>query len=125
MHNDPRQEGNVEGDSIDLVSVDEASGCALLHLLVKGPWSEPENTLHWVRRRLNVYIAFVLSGQMRQNPRYGALKPKFLVHCECVPPPIALTTFARMREHLGDRQIAFGVTVGPDVKTEVALPDAE
>ena len=113
---------DVEGDSIDLISIDD-SGYVVLHLLVKGAWADPEKLLHWVRRRLNLYIGFVLSGQMHENPKYRDRKAKFLLHIEFLPPPIAFETFARMKLHLLGRQITFGVTIGQNVKAEVPLPE--
>lgn len=116
-------DNNVEGDSIDFISLDENPGWVVLHLLLKGPWTDTESTIHWVRRRLNLYIGYVTSGQINANPRFRGLPVKFLVHCELPPPPLALTSFARMKAHLSGLKIALGITVGSDVKTEVPVWD--
>jgi hypothetical protein len=114
---------NVEGDSVDLISVDEVTQCVVLHLLFKGEWNSPENQLQWIRRRLNLYLGFVLSGQLAGNPQYQGLSVKFLIHCESVPPTTAITTFSHMRLHMIKYKIGFGVTVGSAITKEITLEE--
>jgi hypothetical protein len=112
---------NFEGDAIDFITTDDNPGWVVLHLIVKGSWADPEDTVHWVRRRLNVYLHYVRTDQINLNPRYRGLAIKFVAHCEYPPPRFAITSFAIMKEHLATFKIELGITVGTDFKTEIPI----
>jgi hypothetical protein len=112
---------NLEGDSIDFITVADNPGWVVLHLVVTGPWDFAEARMHWVRRRLNVYVHYVETDQINANPKYRGLTVKFVAHCEFPPPPLAVTAFARMKKHLAELKIELGVTVGTDFKTEIPV----
>jgi hypothetical protein len=114
----------LQMSTIDLISVDEATGHARLHLLVEGEWINYDAKMEWILERLNTYIGFVASGQLAAREKYQHRAVKFLVHCEMEPPPLALITFGRMKRHLEEQAIQLGVTVGREAKKEISLPSS-
>ena len=109
-------------NKIDMISTDPASGYVLLHLLVEGPWDSIGDRVEWIRRRLNAYGAFVVTGQLAENEKYRGFAPKILLHFEFAPPFPLLMMLTDMRQFLISESIEMGVTVGLDLKTDVALP---
>jgi hypothetical protein len=110
---------------IDMLSADPATGHALLHLLVEGQWSDIGNRMEWIRRRLNIYGAFVLTGQLDARDKFQGLAPKILLHCEVAPPFPVLTMLAEMKQYLLSQSIEMAVTTGHDFKTEIPLPQID
>jgi len=110
-------------NTVDMISVDDATGDAILHLVVEGPWNDVPERIEWLRTRLNVYSAFVTTGQLAAAEKYRGRRAKILVHCEVQPPSQCLLALTSMRQYLIALSIAFGVTVGRDLKTEVELPE--
>lgn len=112
----------MDTNTIELISLDENTGHARLHLSVDGDWSDYDRKIEGVLERLNIYIGFVASGQLAAREKYRGRRVKFLVHCEQQPPNLALVTFGRMKRHLEHQSIDFGVTSGPNLSQEIPLP---
>ena len=86
MNNPTREkEGETTGENIDLISIDPKTGQVLLHLIVDHDWIDVEERLHWIRKRLNLYIGFVRSGQLGTDPKYAGRGVRFLINSEVFP----------------------------------------
>jgi hypothetical protein len=113
--------GHSGMNKIDMISVDRSSGQVLLHLIMEGPWNDVGDRMEWLHRRLNIYGAFVVTGQLAESEAYRGLAPKVLLHCEVDPPPEVLAVIAKMRQYLLAQSIELAVTIGHDLTTEIPL----
>jgi hypothetical protein len=114
---DPR----AKSDTIDVISIDDATGTVQLHAIVEGDWTNYDERMDNILRKMNLYLFFVRSGQLAADRRYQGRPVKFMINVEQHPPQLALIGFARMKDHLGREGIALGVTCGFDI-TEITLP---
>lgn len=105
---------------IDMISVDEASGYARLHLIVTDDWVDCHVRLEWIRKRLNAYLHFVLSGQLEAQEKYRGRRVKIVIHSEYVPPESAIVALGGMGDLVRRKDVDLALTVGRDLTREVA-----
>lgn len=110
-------------DVIDAVGLNPLNGFVELVLVDDMSWDDYQGHMKWLLTKLNLYIDFVLSGQINEAPAYRNHPVKFRVHFNGTPPKAARITMRRIRDHLAQRNLALGITDSGKIDDEVNIDD--
>ena len=106
-------------DMVDLISVDPTKGVVEMAIIDDRTWDDYEEHMQWLLRKMNLYIAYVKSGQINDDPNCVGKQVQFVIHFDGRPPQPARRTVQKMRNHLQESGIGIEVTDSNDITNRI------
>jgi hypothetical protein len=90
--------GIENSNAVDAIGIENATGMAVLSLLVGSDWTDERETLHAFQNKLNAYFAFIESAEIYEAYPSARGRPlRIDVLWRTAPPPRAITLIEKAR----------------------------
>jgi len=97
---------------IDLFGVDGKSGEVVLAMHEPRPWDASDERLHQLQEKFNVYVSFLLDGEMvAAHPELAGKPARIELRCDHMPDQRALELLSLIHDQIALQEIKMEVVV--------------
>ena len=115
MDTKPQRSKPARVDVIDIVAHDPRTGEAVLVMNEPNEWDGSEEQLLGLQERFNVYVSFLLDGEMAEaHPELVGKPTRIELHCVHTPDSRALELLGLIHDQLDFQEIKMEVVIRND-----------
>lgn len=108
---------------IDVIAHDEKTGEVVLVMNLPNEWNDSDDQLFSLQERFNVYVSFLLDGELAEaHPELAGKRARIELRCTHMPDTRALELLGLIHDQLAFQEIKMQVVVRND---EGRMSDAE